>query len=168
MADPICEYTFYKDGNQMGESIKKHSLCPSIEDGGCVVLGQVQAVKQCGSFDKDAGFEGFMTEVRLWNSVRTVDQIHKSWNTDLSRLRIDAAAAASETDLVALWPLDCVYPFDDIKGGENLGSCSPADPLSGNAAYTVAEIVAMDCPCNDQRTTTALDTTTTTPIPVTV
>jgi hypothetical protein len=142
---PKCEYIFYKDGAQLGGLGISNASCPDIVDGGCVVLGQFQLQKECGGFLDGWAFDGSMTEVRLWKSVRTAAEILSE--VAPPRRRIDAAAAASETGLVALWPLNCVYNFDDIKGGQHLSSCSPATPRSGNASYSLAGIVDMVCPC---------------------
>jgi hypothetical protein len=141
--NPTCEYTFFKDGVQLGGPVEGELLY--INDPGCVVLGQSQNGKECGGFLDYLHWRGSMTEVRLWNSVRTSAEML----SDIAPLwrRIGDAAAANEPELVALWPLDCMHDFVDIKGGHHLGSCSPATPASGAASYSLANIVDMDCPC---------------------
>ena len=144
-----CTYSFYKDGAIIGSPETRQHSCPTIPDGGCVLLGQ-HRYSECGGvggsgyFESWVEFQGYLTELRLWNTVRTEAEILEG----LSR-RINASEAASEPGLVALWPLDCTYKLDDIKGAQNLGSC--ASVWGQNAPYSLAHIVEMECPCPDER-----------------
>ena len=129
----ICCYEFYKDAKKVGNTVNVGGYCPFSGLSGCMVLGQVQTRQECGGFRQDWEFQGSMTEFRIWDTTRTEAEIN-STVTPLRR-RIDAAAAAHEPHLRALWPLDCTYLFDDISsGGHHLSSCEPHTDQWGGVA----------------------------------
>lgn len=152
-----CIFTFYKDGLILGTPIKKVGPCKGPRDGGCVVLGQDQDLQNGDSecvFSHDyyalgvenEGVPGNMTEVRLWRTARTAAEIFASFNAPR---RITAEEAASEPFLVALWPLDCTYGFDDIKGGQHLGSCDPHTRAAGGNIHMASLADVAEC-CEDE------------------
>ena len=150
-----CTYSSYKDGAIVGSPETRLDSCPTLPDGGCVLLGQYEGA-ECGSgwnwFNSVYEFQGNMTEVRLWRTAKSEAEILEG----LSR-RMTASKAASEAGLVAIWSLDCAYGLDDIKGAQHLGSC---DSASGdNEPYSLAHIVGMECPCPDARYHTSASTT---------
>ena len=142
-----CTYSFFKDGVIVGSPETSPDHCLTFPDRGCALLGQYRHGAECrqesyGFFDAYE-FQGNLTEVRLWRTARTEAEIRKG----LSR-RINASEAAREPGLVALWPLDCTYELDDIKGLQHLGSCDSAFPDKDR--YSLAHIVDMECPCPDE------------------
>ena len=129
-----CTASFHKDGALVHTT--ENFTCEAIRDGGCVVLGQEQTT-ECGGFDSPQEFVGNMTEVRLWNTSRSLSQIQAQMVE-----RINSSLPVPQ-DLVAVWPLDCRHYFDDFAGGADLTGCYPG---SGMAA--MATIDGKPCPCN--------------------
>ena len=137
-------YTFYKDGDFVGEDSDEDSnTCPTIPDGGCVVLGQQQfRTTKCGSFSSSAEFVGKVTEVRVWNTPRSLTEIQD--NKDV-RIEDTLQGHKIPDGLVAAWPLDCRHYYDDILGNADLWGCAPADE------YSLAKFDGVDaetCPCD--------------------
>ncbi|KAJ1476679.1 hypothetical protein T484DRAFT_1907516 [Baffinella frigidus] len=139
----VCMAEFYLDGVSIVSSML-NTVCKTIVDGGCVVLGQEQS-SECAGFSQNQEFVGNMTEVRLWKKALLPSEFILE--------RMTPAAAASEADLVALWPLDCTFGFDDIKGGQDLGTCGipPLGDTNTPGPHALATIVDVpDCcpPCS--------------------
>ncbi|KAJ1474092.1 hypothetical protein T484DRAFT_1833640 [Baffinella frigidus] len=117
--------------------------CKEIKSPGCVVLGQQQD-QMCGSFHHKDEFVGNMTEVRLWSSARTESEIlGHMWE------RVTLAEAQTTADLVAVWPLDCVYEMQELVAWQNLTNCTnkqggPPDQEPGNVLLTLATIAMND------------------------
>lgn len=84
----------YKDG----KAVFSGEIVPGkrIADGGALVLGQEQD-RIGGGFSAKQAFKGRMDEVRLWNRVRTADEIKGDMNRVLS---------GREAGLIGYWPLD--------------------------------------------------------------
>ena len=143
-----CSYSFFEDGAIVGSPETRLHPCPALPEGGCVLLGQYRG-DVCGGywgFHSAYEFRGNMTEVRMWRNAKTEAEILEGFSR-----RINASEAASELGLIALWPLDCAYGLDDIKGAQHFGFC---DSASGdNEPYSLAHthIVGMQCPCPDAR-----------------
>ncbi|KAJ1479468.1 concanavalin A-like lectin/glucanase domain-containing protein [Baffinella frigidus] len=126
-----CTYSFYKDGAIVGTNpdlADPLSACRMIQDGGCVVLGQVQNKDaawvypgfRIDGFTQD--FVGNITEVRIWRTSRSQQDIQ-----DKMHVRI----TATEQDLVAAWPLDCLHQYDDILRKASFdGMCFAPSPYS--------------------------------------
>jgi hypothetical protein len=139
-----CTHSFYKDGAIVGTNpdlADPLSACRMIQDGGCVVLGQVQNQDaewvypgfRIDGFTQD--FVGNITELRIWRTSRSQQEIQ-----DKMHVRITAA----EQDLVAAWPLDCLHQYDDILGNASFdGMCFAPSP------YSLATFEET-CPCPSQ------------------
>ena len=135
--EQCCWVSFYKDGEFI-ETVKMKP-CKTIPSGGCVMLGQEQD-QMCNQVQQHAEFQGFMTEVRLWRSVRTEAEIKQNMYP-----RIGLDEAKSTASLVALWPLDCVFLFQELVAGQNLGSCvaplgGPPKQTAGGGSLSLATI----------------------------
>jgi hypothetical protein len=140
-----CTYSSYKDGAIVGSPEKRQDPCPTLPDGGYMLLGQYLGNSPFNlGFYSAHEFQGNMTEVRLWRTAKSEAEILAG----LSR-RINASEAASEPGLVALWPLDCTYEIDDIKGAQHFGFCDFA--VGHTSPYSPADILDMECPCPDVR-----------------
>ena len=121
-----CTYSFYKDGVYFANQANPiPDRCYNVESGGCVVLGQEQD-NQCRGFHKTTDFMGNMTEVRVWNSARTLAEINERMWT-----RIGFAEARTTASLVAVWPLNCVYQLQELVAWQNFTTCTypPDDPV---------------------------------------
>jgi len=137
----VCTYSFYKNGIMVGSptSDPAYPTCPTIPDGGCVVLGQEQNKDtECGGFKSVYDLVGNMTEVRVWKTARSPEQILANME-----LRI----TDKEKDLVAAWPLDCRHYYDDIMGNADLSGCVPATSWTAEVAhYSLPEFDGEGCP----------------------
>ena len=84
----------YKDGQQ--EFSHTLSAGQTIPQGGALVLGQEQD-SVGGRFDVNQAFRGQMAEVRIWNCVRTPQEIQDNMHDRLT---------GSEPNLALYWPLN--------------------------------------------------------------
>ncbi|KAJ1480670.1 hypothetical protein T484DRAFT_1809848 [Baffinella frigidus] len=146
-----CTVSFYKDGEHI--ETKEIPTCKFVASGGCVVLGQKQK-QMCDQFHKKSEFQGFMTEVRLWNSSRTESEI-----AGHMLQRIGITEAQSTPSLVALWPLDCVYTFRELVAEQNLATCldpsgTPPEQQPGKCNFLALAAIGMNegatCPGFDE------------------
>ena len=84
----------YKDGQAVFSG--KVSAGQPVAGGGSLVFGQEQD-RPGGDFDPDEVFHGKLNEVRIWDHVRTAEQVLDGMNQRLPD---------SESGLVARWPAD--------------------------------------------------------------
>ncbi len=84
----------YKDG----ESVFSGTLAKGkkIPNGGALILGQEQD-SVAGSFDVNQAFRGQMSEVRIWDGIRSPQEIEDNRH---------CALTGNESGLVLYWPLD--------------------------------------------------------------
>jgi hypothetical protein len=85
---------FYKDGVEIatGTIAKENSL----GSGGSFVVGQEQDTVG-GNFDRSQAFAGAIDEVRVWNKVRSAEEIRKEMGTKLT---------GNESDLAIYWTFE--------------------------------------------------------------
>ena len=92
----------------------------TIASGGTVVLGQEQD-SLVGGFDSNQIFDGTYHDVRIFNDVRTAQEISDGAFTEVS---------SSEPGLVANWLMD------DLSGGSTTDAVSGKDLTVGNVSGT--------------------------------
>ncbi|QIZ73728.1 LamG-like jellyroll fold domain-containing protein [Oxynema aestuarii] len=88
----------YKDGHQEFATSDDKSIHKgkTISPDGSLVLGQEQDAVG-GGFDPNQAFKGYLSDFRIWNRVRTAQEIEANMNFRL---------AGNEPELVAYWPLN--------------------------------------------------------------
>ncbi|MDJ1185568.1 LamG-like jellyroll fold domain-containing protein [Roseofilum casamattae] len=88
------EVKVYKDGKEgFSGTLSKGKTLPQ---GGALILGQEQD-RVGGAFDVNQAFRGQMADVRIWDKVRTAEEIQETMKRSL---------AGDEPGLVLYWPLD--------------------------------------------------------------
>ena len=88
--------SLYVDGVDSSLDILPGSIGVPILGGGFGVMGQQQAANG-GSFDPDRAFQGQLDEFRMWNVVRSQEEIAAASSRTL---------AGDEEGLVLYWPMD--------------------------------------------------------------
>lgn len=84
----------YKDGQSVfSKTVSKNIFLRSL---GAVVIGQEQD-KMGGSFELSDAFQGQLSEVRIWDRIRTAEEI---------QTLMGQRCTGQEEGLVACWPLD--------------------------------------------------------------
>ncbi|MEM8910529.1 MAG: LamG-like jellyroll fold domain-containing protein, partial [Planctomycetota bacterium] len=87
---------FYVDGEQLGLGRNSYQTSTTIDAGGTVVIGQ-HATTPGASFDADDTFSGTIYSARVFNDVRTAEEIQASYRSDLP---------FDEVGLIANWRFD--------------------------------------------------------------
>jgi hypothetical protein len=121
----------------------------TISSGGTLVLGQDQDTVG-GGFDSDQYFSGTISEVRIFDDVRTAQEISDNYNNEFS-------------DPSGVQGLVTNYTFDDdglgqvtdLVGSNNMtlnGSASLTTLFDGSAGSVVASAAAVDVDAGDSHT----------------
>jgi Pentaxin family/Concanavalin A-like lectin/glucanases superfamily len=87
------EVTLFKDGQKVFSTIMAKGK--TLDNGGSLVLGQDQD-KVGGAFDVNQAFKGWMREVRIWDKIRSPEEIRGDMGRSLT---------GKESGLVAYYPL---------------------------------------------------------------
>jgi hypothetical protein len=103
--------------------------------GGTIVLGQEQD-SVGGGFDSNQIFDGTMSEVRVFNDVRSSSEIANNYDSDLSN-------PGSEQGLVTNWQFSS-GSTNDLAGGNNLTLNNGASILSDGGPTIAAGSVVAD------------------------
>jgi Concanavalin A-like lectin/glucanases superfamily/FG-GAP repeat/Bacterial Ig-like domain len=112
---PDGEMNIFKDG--------KVEFIGQLQPGGAIPIGNLvfghdNDVRN-GDFNPDKGFEGLLDEVRIWDRVRTEEEIVKDMNASLS---------GTESGLQGYWS------FDDLSGRAPKGMAGDYSKNGGNHA----------------------------------
>ena len=108
----------------------------TIASGGTLVIGQEQDTLG-GGFDSDQYFDGQIDEVRIFNDVRTTQEIADNYDSEL-------ADPASEQGLVSNWQFNSESggTVADLAGSNDLSLIGGAQVASTGAVLAAGSIVA--------------------------
>ncbi len=128
------DYTVYVDGVQ--EASTQVSQGVPLYNNGTFILGQEQD-SLGGSFDSTQIFTGAIDEVRIFNDLRTAQEIADNYNSELSD-------PASEQGLISNWQFNSESGsvITDLAGSNNLTLQNGAELDGDNGLLSAGSVVA--------------------------
>ncbi|MEI2690484.1 MAG: LamG-like jellyroll fold domain-containing protein [Anaerolineae bacterium] len=125
----------YKDGQEVYRG--KVSAGKPVDSGGSLIFGQEQD-RPGGELDPYEAYDGQLSEVRIWDHVRTTEQIRAGMHRPMP---------ASETGLAARWPADAVGSSSQTPAS-SAGAAGPGSKASAGAAAAGQDATGMAQPAD--------------------